>query len=172
MLDLSPPGPPPPLLGTLDPGASCGKSRDRDSCLRCHPCLPAGRELHGELDGPLSDWVLPSTLKTINLTYNSIRGTIDPAWQLPEQLDSLALGSNRINGSLPPNWRLPDSLTYLGLSNNSLRGPLPTGYGRFPNLHELLLDGNALTGGLASQWPAVCTQQLNDLPHQVKAIPP
>ena len=110
---------------------------------------------NASISGVISEIQLPPGLEILDLSYNSISGSISPEWwrQLPTKLTTLYLGepqlglqgvpgtatsgctatttladcagSNKLEGSLPANSFLPPDLTELELDHNSLSGQLP-----------------------------------------------
>lgn len=60
------------------------------------PQLRLGRNL---LDGEVpQDWLLPSTLRVLDLTGNQFSGSLPTALALPESLEVFSLGANQFSG--------------------------------------------------------------------------
>ncbi|MDX1994663.1 MAG: S8 family serine peptidase [bacterium] len=90
---------------------------------------------------------LPTSLVTFNARGNNLTGNIPT---LPAALKSFDVGENRLNGSLPA--ALPPTMTaFLADDNRSLSGALPA----LPNgLVELDLTGARLTGNIPTSLPS------------------
>lgn len=57
----------------------------------------------------------------LDLSDNSLFGSIAPDWKLPAGMQVLLLAGNRLNGSIPTAWSLPSNLTDLNLADNQVR---------------------------------------------------
>lgn len=108
----------------------------------------------------------PTSLVFINLSSNSIRGTIPksisslPSLQfldlsrnllhdsIPDSfgdmvmLKNLSLASNLLSGKIPESMAAMKSLVHLDLSNNRLTGPIPDFFAQMKELKYLNLEGN------------------------------
>jgi Leucine-rich repeat (LRR) protein len=82
------------------------------------------------------------------LTGNQFTGTIPPELSRLENLTAVDLSSNFLNGTIPP--ELGNSLTIQGLNfaYNKLTGGIPAELGNIASLALLNLTGNMLTGPL------------------------
>ncbi|XP_044467782.1 receptor-like protein Cf-9 homolog [Mangifera indica] len=122
-----------------------------------------------KIHGHIPNWMLEigkDTLSWLNLSHNSLTGTIQLPWKNLEYLD---LHSNTLQGLLPipqPYMRLislsnnnftgeiPDLICnmsfieILDLSNNSLSGNIPECMGNFSSLHVLDLRKNRFNGSI------------------------
>ncbi|KAK9064304.1 hypothetical protein SSX86_015684 [Deinandra increscens subsp. villosa] len=100
------------------------------------------------LDGVLSPELakLPY-IKSLDLAYNLLTGTIPPEWGLTRLLDISLLG-NRISGEIPRELGNISTLTKLDLEANQLSGTVPPDLGKLTNLVSLILSSNRLTGRL------------------------
>ncbi|KAJ0597544.1 putative protein kinase RLK-Pelle-DLSV family [Helianthus annuus] len=100
------------------------------------------------LDGVLSPELakLPY-LRSLDLAYNYLSGTIPPEWGLTRLQDISVLG-NRLTGEIPPELGNITTLTKLDLEANQLSGTVPSDLGRLINLNSLILSSNRLTGRL------------------------
>ncbi|GAB4813467.1 hypothetical protein N2152v2_000513 [Parachlorella kessleri] len=96
---------------------------------------------------PRRGWVLPATLRTLQLGSNAINGTLPATWRLPAGLTELSLPDNAINGTVPSPWALPSGLALLDLDGNLLSGELPREWSMLPtSVVELGLAFNRLQG--------------------------
>ncbi|URD84984.1 LRR receptor-like serine threonine-protein kinase [Musa troglodytarum] len=86
---------------------------------------------------------LPSSLEYLDLSYNSLHGSLPASLGNLSMLRSLDLGSNNLNGMFP--W-LPSGLRYLYLSDNKITGEVPQ---FFPKLKYLYLSNNSFSGNLS-----------------------
>ncbi|XP_042752550.2 probable LRR receptor-like serine/threonine-protein kinase RFK1 isoform X2 [Lactuca sativa] len=100
------------------------------------------------LDGVLSPELanLPF-LRSFDVAYNFLQGTIPPEWGLT-QLEEISLLGNRLTGEIPPELGNITTLTRLDLEANKLSGTIPPDLGRLINLQSLILSSNQLTGRL------------------------
>ena len=104
------------------------------------------------LSGPLNEWfgvsVSQDRVVSLNLTTDSLSGT------LPEELGNLTaltyldLSINQLTGSIPSTLGNLSNLSQLYLHRNQLSGAIPATLGALENLAELLLFRNQLTGSL------------------------
>ncbi|ESW12834.1 hypothetical protein PHAVU_008G146000 [Phaseolus vulgaris] len=89
--------------------------------------------------------LLPNILN-LNISYNSLSGTIPPQIQHLSNLSTLDLSTNKLSGAIPNTICNLSKLKYLNLSVNALSGPIPNEVG---NLHSLLtfdIFANNLSG--------------------------
>jgi Leucine-rich repeat (LRR) protein len=117
-------------------------------------------------------WGNWSQVKAIDVSENSLAGSISSRIGLLTNLESLGLMVNQFNGSLPTELgkltamndmylggnafssTIPtefgnlSNLKYLDLFSNGLNGTLPTHIGRLAALQELYLDSNDLSGSI------------------------
>ncbi|XP_028763378.1 systemin receptor SR160-like [Neltuma alba] len=145
----------------------------------------AGNKFHGQIPEQLTD--LCTTLVELDLSSNSLSGTIPRGFsacsslelfdicknkfsgELPieifvemSSLKKLVLSSNDLVGNLPDNLSKLTSLETLDLSSNNLSGSIPGGLCQDPrnNLKELYLQNNVLTG-LIPPTLSNCSQLLS-----------
>eukprot|EP01018_Ginkgo_biloba_P025480 Gb_25753 [translate_table: standard] len=64
-------------------------------------------------------------LITLNLSWNSLSGTIPDVFGTAMQLESLDLSRNELSGQVPTSLQMPGSLGVLNLSYNRLSGRIP-----------------------------------------------
>ena len=100
----------------------------------------ASRNLNGTILGNL----LPATLTAIDLSFNSLTGSIP---SLPPSLVYIRLFNNALSGSIPT---IPSSCWLLALQSNSLTGSVPA----YPlGLQLINLSFNRLSGIIPSPLP-------------------
>nr|XP_051211179.1 brassinosteroid LRR receptor kinase BRL2-like [Lolium perenne] len=104
-----------------------------------------GSSLNGTLDR-LHFADFPHLLH-LDLTGNSLSGTIPSSIESLSELVFLDLSYNYLNGSIPPSIGLPH-LAYLGLSNNAISGRIPSNIGALAKLEYLDLSFNHLDGSI------------------------
>ncbi|KAK9274662.1 hypothetical protein L1049_021913 [Liquidambar formosana] len=98
-----------------------------------------------KLAGPIPSHKLPN-LNDLDLSFNSLNGTI-PSWlfTLPS-LVYLDLGYNQLSGTIPWSIFQPMNLTYLRLSSNNLSGVVEIDmFSKFINLRVLDLSFSSLS---------------------------
>ncbi|CAI9304126.1 unnamed protein product [Lactuca saligna] len=98
------------------------------------------------LAGTIPGWffLIPS-LQQVNLAKNSFTG-VEIFKPIDSDLVAVDLGFNRITGYPPTNFSAYPMLASLTLSYNKLRGRIPWEYSKKPTLSRLFLDGNYLIG--------------------------
>ncbi|CAI9292861.1 unnamed protein product [Lactuca saligna] len=123
-------------------GCNCNTENDTD----CHVVTITHRFY--SLDGVLSPLLanLPF-LRSFDVAYNYLQGTIPPEWGLT-QLQEISLLGNRLTGEIPPELGNITSLKRLNLEANRFSGTIPPDLGRLTNLQSLILSSNQLTGRL------------------------
>nr|XP_029124165.1 receptor-like protein 32 [Elaeis guineensis] len=107
--------------------------------------------LTGSIASSLGNRMLPN-LTIIDLTNNSLTGTIPvPLFSLPS-LQKLRLRQNQFSGHLEELSNPSSTLSYVDLSNNEPQGPIPKSVFRLSRLKILSLASNNFSGtvGLAS----------------------
>ncbi|URD84986.1 LRR receptor-like serine threonine-protein kinase [Musa troglodytarum] len=94
---------------------------------------------------------LPSSLEYLDLSYNSLHGSLPASLGNLSMLRSLDLGSNNLNGMFPESIkRLPSGLRYLYLSDNKITGEVPQFFPKItntmPSLQWFDLSMNNMSG--------------------------
>ncbi|KAK5782972.1 hypothetical protein PVK06_037478 [Gossypium arboreum] len=91
-----------------------------------------------------------TSLKTIDLSYNKLSGSIDSTIFNLSSLQIIDLSHNRLDGNLPADMgnRLPE-LKELYLSWNQLYGEIPSSLFNCRQLKELSLSSNSFTGNIS-----------------------
>ena len=81
----------------------------------------------------------------------------------PSRVTKLELSSESLTGSIPAELGTLFELTTLDLSSNSLTGEIPAELGWLENLTEIRLSGNTLTGCIPVALGGVATNDLSSL---------
>nr|XP_016493362.1 PREDICTED: probable leucine-rich repeat receptor-like protein kinase At2g33170 isoform X1 [Nicotiana tabacum] len=100
-------------------------------------------------DGPLPHF--SPTMMTLILDHNSFNGTISPVCEslvMNNSLMFLDLSSNSLSGTLSDCWRYGKNLAVLNLARNDLSGEVPHSIGYLTTLRYLLLSNNKLSKNL------------------------
>ncbi|KAL7592956.1 hypothetical protein Lser_V15G32444 [Lactuca serriola] len=123
-------------------GCDCNIGNDTD----CHVVRITHKWY--SLDGILSPEMakLPY-LRSFDVAYNYLQGTIPPEWGVTRLQDISILG-NRISGEIPPELGNITTLTRLDFEANYLSGTIPPELGKLYNLKHLMLSSNRFTGRL------------------------
>uniref|UniRef100_A0A7S4EKM4 Disease resistance R13L4/SHOC-2-like LRR domain-containing protein n=1 Tax=Pseudo-nitzschia australis TaxID=44445 RepID=A0A7S4EKM4_9STRA len=90
-------------------------------------------------------------LTILDLSNNKITGTIPLEIVQMEKLSVLYLGNNELAGSIPNDIGKLSSVEYFGLSNNELTGLIPREIGSLIELRFLNLANNKLSGIIPSE---------------------
>ena len=141
------PAQPPPPCGLAVPNQSANPGLMRD----CHTLLAAKDKLAG--------------IATLN--WNT--ATAVASWDgvttggTPSRVTKVELSSESLNGTIPAALGSLFELTHLDLSANSLTGNIPTELGWLDNLEEIRLSGNTLTGCIPIALKDVATNDLGSL---------
>ncbi|KAL5172063.1 MDIS1-interacting receptor like kinase 2 [Glycine soja] len=83
---------------------------------------------------------------TLNMSHNSLNGTIPPQIGSLSNLNTLDLSTNNLFGSIPNTIGNLSKLLFLNLSDNDLSGTIPFTIGNLSKLSVLSISFNVLTG--------------------------
>ena len=111
----------------------------------------ANNNLRGHLLPSLAPYA--GTLRMLDLSYNSISGTLPETYASLPELQALFLRQNRLSGTLPAELGGGGGLAamrFLGMQGNSFSGTLPPAMGGMTHLHSFELNGNLFSGSLPS----------------------
>lgn len=86
----------------------------------------------------------------LDLSYNSLSGTIPDRYGSMSYLQVLNLGHNNLTGSIPDSFGGLKAIGVLDLSHNSLEGFIPGALGTLSFLSDLDVSNNHLTGPIPS----------------------
>ncbi|KAG4940522.1 hypothetical protein JHK87_044393 [Glycine soja] len=100
--------------------------------------------------------LLPNIL-ILNMSYNSLSGSIPPQIDALSNLNTLDLSTNKLFGSIPNTIGNLSKLQYLNLSANGLSGPIPNEVGNLKSLLTFDIFTNNLSGPIPPS--------LGNLPH-------
>jgi hypothetical protein len=84
-------------------------------------------------------------LEDLDVSWNSIKGTIPDAWSTLTKLTSLDIYANKYSGTIPAGIGALTSLTVLTLADNTLSGEVPSSVGNLKLLKILDLEANQFT---------------------------
>lgn len=91
-----------------------------------------------------------SSLKYLNLTLNQLNGSIPSDFGNLSNLETLRLNSNDLEGIIPPSLGDLITLKNLDLGYNQLSGTIPASLGDIDSLRKLYLANNQLSGQIPS----------------------
>ncbi|KHN10864.1 Putative LRR receptor-like serine/threonine-protein kinase [Glycine soja] len=95
--------------------------------------------------------LLPNIL-TLNMSHNSLNGTIPPQIGSLSNLNTLDLSTNNLFGSIPNTIGNLSKLLFLNLSDNDLSGPIPVSLKNCSSLIRVRLQRNQLTGDITDAF--------------------
>jgi len=101
-----------------------------------------GQSLSGSITPSLGNLTI---LNTLDLSFNNFVGQIPPLNHL-QQLQTLILNNNSLQGTIPDTLTNCTDLSTLNLTGNMLVGAIPSNIGRLFNLQKLYLGSNNLNG--------------------------
>lgn len=115
------------------------------------------------LPGVLPKKTWPSGLESIDLSGNSIRGSLPSQMRTLSQLKHLDLSDNQIKGVLPNIFGDLSSLQSIDLSGNQFSGPIPGSLASLRNCSHLDLSKNLLNGSIPANLTLIRTLRYLDL---------
>ncbi|KAE9457523.1 hypothetical protein C3L33_10572, partial [Rhododendron williamsianum] len=104
---------------------------------------------HNSLNGTISlqlDGLV--SLKNLSLGYNQFIGSVPTHLGKYMVLEKLGLYGNHFDGKIPKEIANYSNLTLIDLSVNNLSGSIPDRFGELQNLQVLILSSNSLSGGI------------------------
>ncbi|KAM3268345.1 hypothetical protein P3S67_031286 [Capsicum chacoense] len=104
----------------------------------------SGNKIHGPI--PESLCQAANVLQVLDLSNNSMSGTIRRNLANCKSLIYLNLGQNKLTGTVPKELERVTSLRYLDLNGNEFEGSFPTAIEKFQDLEMLNLAGNRFEG--------------------------
>lgn len=110
---------------------------------------------------PKKTW--PTGLQYIDVSGNSIRGTLPSQMRTLTQLTHLDLSDNQIKGVLPNIFGDLPSLQHIDLSHNEFSGPIPGSLAFLRNCSHLDLSNNLLNGTIPANLTSIKTLRYLDL---------
>ncbi|KAL7246627.1 hypothetical protein ACSBR2_001681 [Camellia fascicularis] len=87
-------------------------------------------------------------LKSLNLGFNQFNGSVPTKLGKSMVLEELGLSSNHFDGKFPESIANYSKLTAIDLSVNSISGSIPDRFRELLNLQFLILSSNQLSGGI------------------------
>ncbi|XP_021902396.1 probable leucine-rich repeat receptor-like protein kinase At1g35710 [Carica papaya] len=85
-------------------------------------------------------------LSDIDISFNSLNGTIPSSIGNMTSLLTFVVGDNHLTGPIPDIWNTTPDLYLIDLSNNDLSGAIPTSLGSLAALQFVRLSNNNLSG--------------------------
>ncbi|KAI3957752.1 hypothetical protein MKX01_007583 [Papaver californicum] len=126
--------------------------------------LAGGNKLNGSFPGVLFEKCDALNGMVANVSDNQISGPLPvEAGGMCRSLKLLDISGNSISGSVPQSFGDFESLITLDLSRNMLYGPIPVSLGRLKDLQYLLLASNNLTGEIPSSLGQLDSLKVLDL---------
>ena len=147
----SPPAQPPPVLtcpngaAVTDPNTNWRLVQDCEALLAAKDTLRGTATLNWSKDLAIGSWDGITTSGT------------------PSRVTEVDLSSESLSGTIPADLGTLFELTTLDLSSNSLTGSIPHELGWLSILEELRLSGNSLTGCIPVALEGVATNDLSSL---------
>ena len=145
------PSQPPPMMTCAGGTAVTNSDTNRGLVRDCEALLDAKDTLRGTAT---LDWATTSVITGWEGITTS--GT-------PSRVTELDLSSESLTGTIPSDLGNLFNLTTLDLSSNSLTGDIPRELGWLYNLTEIRLSGNSLTGCIPIALEEVATNDLSSL---------
>eukprot|EP00545_Synedropsis_sp_CCMP1620_P011410 CAMPEP_0119010232 /NCGR_PEP_ID=MMETSP1176-20130426/4878_1 /TAXON_ID=265551 /ORGANISM="Synedropsis recta cf, Strain CCMP1620" /LENGTH=620 /DNA_ID=CAMNT_0006962859 /DNA_START=77 /DNA_END=1939 /DNA_ORIENTATION=+ len=131
-----------------------------DKIASAYPGLLALNLSNNTLTGTLpEDLCLLTNLNKLNLAFNKFHGVIPHDIGAITHLQGLFLNDNSLYGPIPSSFDNKDnSLVQLFLQHNQLSGTIPGFLSEIHSLKDFFVDGNKLTGAVPTE---LCDRQLN-----------
>ena len=129
-----------------------GLMRDCINLLAAKDALRGTATLNWSVDTTISDWDgvkvsgSPGRVTELNLTSESLTGTIPPVLGRLDGLEYLRLVNNQLTGEIPAELGNLPNLRIILASDNQLTGAIPRELGNLFSLEELWLHRNRLSG--------------------------
>ncbi|KAM0917438.1 hypothetical protein ACQ4PT_009511 [Festuca glaucescens] len=120
-------------------GIRCGMRQHRPMITSIYL---RGMRLGGTLES--LDFSVLRTLTSLDLSCNSLAGSISPSIEVLGELHALLLQGNQIRGSIPPSLANLTKLHSLMLHDNQISGEIPRQIGKLSSLVSLNLSSNQL----------------------------
>eukprot|EP00934_Nitzschia_sp_Nitz4_P009448 Nitzschia sp. Nitz4//scaffold31_size150131//32458//36173//NITZ4_002814-RA/size150131-augustus-gene-0.135-mRNA-1//-1//CDS//3329547617//9438//frame0 len=118
---------------------------------------------HNQLDGTLPDELqMLQKIGKLLLLHDTVPKCVSDQVKT-ETVESLDLSFNSISGSVPNEFGLMTSLVELYLNDNDLTGEVPTTLAKLLNLESLILDGNIIQGSMPAEVCSLRDAVLQDL---------
>jgi len=124
---------------------------DEISVLKDLPRLEQIHLSHNNLAGNVGQFGVSGSLRVVDISYNSLDGTIPHRFSEGKKLKSLKLNYNFIRGEIPDGMGNLYNLEELDMSTNKLTGSLPSTFGDLVMLQTLKLNSNELQYGLPAE---------------------
>ena len=135
------------LGGNIAPIFRCGSGLKSLSAVSCG------------LTGSIPTDMAINNMEVLQLTDNTIGGTLPTMFGEFRSLRSVQLMSNRLSGTIPSEFGVMDDLVTLRLDNNFLSGTLPRQLGQFSALRVFSASDNRLEGAV----PAALCRSVGNL---------
>ncbi|CAL5385525.1 unnamed protein product [Camellia sinensis] len=113
-----------------------------------------------KLSGPLPTFNGFAKLESLDLSHNSLVGSINLQLDGLVALKSLNLGFNQFDGSVPINFGKSMVLEELGLSANHFKGKLPESVANYSKLTSIDLSVNNIYGSIPDRFGELLNLQL------------
>ncbi|MFS8013112.1 putative leucine-rich [Helianthus anomalus] len=106
---------------------------------------------NNDIQGHIPEWIGEigkNHLSVLDLSYNSITGTIPNVYEDWSELEGFVLNGNRLQGKVPTSLYNCKNLRIINLGNNQLSDTFPGWLGDLPKLQALVLRSNNFHGGI------------------------
>ncbi|KAL3844022.1 hypothetical protein ACJIZ3_001425 [Penstemon smallii] len=106
------------------------------------------------------------SLLAMDISQNNFAGYLpEEIFRIPSLSEFLDLSSNSLTGSLPSDLTSLEHLVLLNLSNNELSGLIPDTFGSLISLRELYLSNNFFQGNISPSLSSLRSLEILDLSH-------